>query len=133
MRTPEAVSAFEKLIGLHSEIPGFDRAIGTAFVSIANATTAAGSPLSTKAVLPGMVGLLDSKDPNAQIRAASFMGYYSLFADKNGNITGSGIKGPFVTADTQQFTPSNVSTLTAAQYAGFWKVWWTQNQAKLGF
>jgi len=133
VRTPEAVSAFEKLIGLHSVVPGFDHAISTGFLGIANATTAAGSPLSTRAVLPGMVALLDSKDPIAQVRAARFLGYYTLFADENGNNIGSGIKGPFATADTSQFTPQPDSTLTPAQYAGFWKVWWAQNKATLGF
>ncbi len=132
VRTPEAVSALERLIGLHSDIPGFDGSISTAFLHLANATTAAGSPLPTKAVLPGMIALLDSKDPTAQLRAAQFLGYYTLFADKNGNITGSGIIGPFGTADTRQFTPRKDSTLTPGQYAGFWKVWWIQNKAAIG-
>ena len=30
-------------------------------------------------------------------------------------------------------TPSRGSVITAAQYSGFWKLWWSQNYAKLGF
>jgi hypothetical protein len=80
-----------------------------------------------------MLMLLDSKDPDTQLRAARFLGYFTLFADENGSLPGTGVKGPLATADTQQFTPTKGSAITAAQYAQFWKVWWSQNYAKLGF
>jgi len=132
-RDSETVAGFQKLIALHSEIPGLDRAVSTAFVHIANAPAGARSPLPTNAVLPGMILLLDSTDANTQIRAARFLGYFALFADATGNIPGTGITGPFASADTRQYTPANGSTLTPAQYAGYWKVWWAQNKAALGY
>ena len=132
-QTPSAVAALTRLISLHSDVPELDLAAATALIRIAKTAAAKPSGLTVQAVLPAMVSLLDSKDLNAQMRAAGFLGYYTLFAEGDGNIRGSGIAGPFATADTRQFTPREEVTTTAAQYAQFWKVWWSQNYSKLGF
>jgi len=132
VRSIEAIAAFERLIGLHSDIAGFDRAVSTAFLDIGRATTAADSPLPTKAVLPGVVALLDSKDSDTQIRAASFLAFFTLFADANGDMPHTGVAGPLATEATRQFTPSNAAPMAATQYTAFWKAWWAQNRAKFG-
>jgi hypothetical protein len=133
VRSAEAVAAFERLIGLHSDLPGFDRAVSTAFLDIGRATTAADSPLPTKAVLPGVVALLDSKDSDTQIRAASFLAFFTLFADANGDMLHTGVVGPWATESTRKFTPSNAAPMAATQYTAFWKTWWEQNRAKFGY
>ena len=132
-QTTSAVVAFQRLIALHSDVPELDLAASTSLLRIAKWAEAKPTGLPVQAVLPAMVSLLDSKDPNAQLRAAGFLGYFALFADAAGNIPGTGIAGPFGTADTRQFTPRQEATTTPAQYAQFWKVWWSQNYAKLGF
>jgi len=132
-QTASAVAALEKLISVHSDIPELDLAAGAAMQRIAKFAAAKPTGLAVKAVLPGMVSLLDSKDPNAQLRAAGFLGYFTLFAGADGNIAGTGVMGPFATANTRQFTPSQEATTTPAQYAQFWKVWWAQNYMKFGF
>lgn len=129
----QAVAAFGNLAAMHSGIPGMDNAVSTALVAIGNGAHLLRSSLSAKTVVAAMVPLLDSDDPSVQIRTARFFAYFALFADANGNIPGTGVTGPFATADTRQFTPSKDSTLSAAQYAGFWKVWWAQNKTKLGY
>jgi len=133
VRSSEAIAAFERLIGLHSDISGFDRAVSSAFLAIGGATTAADSPLPTKAVLPGVVALLDSKDSDTQIRAASFLAFFTLFADANGDMPRTGVAGPLATEATRQFTPSNAAPMAASQYTAFWKAWWAQNRAKFGY
>ena len=133
VRSSEAIAAFERLIGLHSDISGFDRAVSSAFLAIGGATTAADSPLPTKAVLPGVVALLDSKDSDTQIRAASFLAFFTLFADANGDMPRTGVAGPLATEATRQFTPSNAAPMAATQYTAFWKAWWAQNRAKFGY
>jgi len=81
-----------------------------------------------------MAQLLSSPDTNAQLGAAAFFGYYSLFADKNGNLAEANLTiGPFAMADTRAYTPRSGSSLTPAQYAEFWKTWWSQNKSSLGF
>jgi HEAT repeat protein len=106
-----------------SGVPGMDAAVAAALGKI-----------NTKQVAPVMAQLLSSPDTNAQLAAAAFFGYYSLFADKNGNIGDANLAvGPFATADTQAYTPRSNSPLTAAQVAEFWKTWWSQNKFSLGF
>ena len=83
--------------------------------------------------MPAIAILLDSKDTKAQLRGAAFLSYFSLFVDAQGNFPGTGVIGPFSTADTKQFTPRKDAAITPPQYAGFWKLWWSQNWRKLGF
>lgn len=132
-QTASAVAAFEKLISVHSDIPELDLAAGAAMQRIAKFAAAKPAGLPVKAVLPAIVSLLDSKDPKAQLRAAGFLAYFTLFAGADGNIAGTGVAGPFATADTRQFTPTQESTTTPAQYAQFWKIWWAQNYMRFGF
>ncbi|HEX5430973.1 MAG TPA: hypothetical protein VFW83_03340 [Bryobacteraceae bacterium] len=117
-----SIAPLQRLIESHAGVPGLDVAVGGVLRRI-----------GTRAIAPAMAELLDSKDPNAQLLAATFFGTYSLFADANGNFPDSGPVGPFATADTRQFTPQSNSGVTPAMYAEFWKTWWTQNYARLGF
>ena len=97
------------------------------------AAAAALAKIRTKEVLPAMAELLDSKDPQAQLRAASFFGLFTLFADKHGNMPEGGPRGPFCTPQTRAYMPRRDSTLTPAEYAEFWKGWWSDNQGALDF
>jgi len=117
-----AIPILASLASLHSTVPGLDNSIATALARI-----------STKAVAPVMVTILDSQDPQAQLRAAAFLGIYALFADAQGNLSGGSPAGPFATSQTRQYTPSANSGLTPAAYANYWKSWWAANQAALGF
>ncbi len=94
--------------------------------------------IGTKAIVPAMVEFLDSPDPTAQLHAAHFLSEYALFADAAGNIPalkpGQGrTVGPLMTEATQANMPSRDSTKTAQEYAAFWKSWWAENKARLGF
>jgi len=116
-----SITSLQQLIG--PGIPGMDAAVAAALRKI-----------STRQVAPLMAQLLSSPDTDAQRRAAAFFGYYSLFADKSGNIADANLTiGPFATADTRAYTPRSNSSLSAAQYAEFWKTWWFQNKSSLGF
>lgn len=107
---------------INAGVAGLDAAVGAALRQI-----------GTKAVAPAMAKLLDSHDPQAQLLAATYFGTYSLFANANGDFPDSGPNGPFATADTWQFRPRRDSGLSPAQYAQFWKTWWSANYLKLGF
>lgn len=80
-----------------------------------------------------MALLLDSPDPQAQPRADWFFGYYTLFADAGGNILGTQVIGPLSSSATRQNMARSKSSLPVAQYTTFWKAWWSQNRASLGF
>ena len=112
----------QQIAALRSDIPNLDAAVAAALKKI-----------GTKATLPGLVDLLDSKDPQAVLIAESFLGVFTLLADANGEIHDSAPIGPFASDQTRSFTPAPGATSTAVQYAGFWKAWWSQNRARLGF
>ncbi len=117
-----SIPVLDRLIELHTDVAGVDAAAGAALAKI-----------RTKAVLPAMAELLDSKDPQAQLRSASFFGLFTLFADKDGNMPEGGPRGPLCTAQTRAYMPRQDSTLTPAEYVEFWKGWWAQNRVVLGF
>jgi len=121
-RTSAALNAIQQMIAPGATIPGLHRAISMAL-----------RMNGTRDVLPLMAELLDSPDPDTQLRAAAYFGYFSLFADNTGALPGTGAAGTFATSNTRQFTPSKESALTPAQYAEFWKLWWSQNRTTLGF
>ncbi|HSW49781.1 MAG TPA: hypothetical protein VLH09_06370, partial [Bryobacteraceae bacterium] len=94
--------------------------------------------IGTRAIVPAMVEFLDSQDPTAQLHAARFLSDYALFADAKGKVPvlepGRGRTfGPWRTEAVHEYTPSRDSTKTPQEYAGFWKSWWAENKAKLGF
>jgi hypothetical protein len=70
-----SMGVLQQLVSLHSDAAGIDAATGSALQKI-----------GSKAVLPAMAELLDSRDPQAQLRAAWFLGYFTLFAAAAGNI-----------------------------------------------
>jgi len=116
------IAILASLASLHSTIAGLDNSIAVAL-----------GPVSSRTVVPIMATLLDSSDPTAQSRAASYLARYSVFADSQGNFPSTGPIGPFSTALTLQYTPRTGSGLATADYVSFWKGWWTSNQAALGF
>jgi hypothetical protein len=133
-RQPDAsIKALEKLIALHSDIEGLDDAASTALARIGALGTVAGAQVKMKAALPGMLLLLDSKDPKAQLRAARFFSYFAMFTDASGNVPGTGVTGPFATAERSQFDPTEGAAAGPAQYAQFWKEWCARNRKQLRF
>jgi hypothetical protein len=117
-----SIPVLKQIIDQHSTAPGIDAAAGTAL-----------SKIVVKQTLPVMAELLNSSDPTAQLRAASFFGFFALFSDSSGNIPGGGPMGPFATNQTRQYTPRTNSGITPRQYAQFLQQWWAQNHALLGF
>ncbi len=131
---PDAsIKALEKLIALHSDLEGLDDAASTSLVRIGNLGTIAGAHVKMKAALPGMLMLLDSKDPAAALRAVRFISYFAMFTDASGNVPGTGVTGPYATAERTQFDPTEGLTASPAQYAQFWKAWCAKNSKQLGF
>jgi len=117
-----AVAPLQQIAALHSDVPGLDAAVGSALQKI-----------GTKEVLPAMALLLDSHDPQAQLRAAWFFSYFAIFTDKNGNISGTNMAGPFDSPTVHQHMPSKNSAETPAEYAQFWRAWWATNKESFGF
>jgi hypothetical protein len=133
-QSPATVKAMEKLAALHSDLPGLDDAICTALAGgIGQGGISSATPNRIRAILPGLLLLLDSKDATAQIRAARFFAYFAQFADASEGIPGTGVIGPFACSDARRFDPAEGSTTNSTQYAQFWKAWCAQNRAKLRF
>lgn len=122
-QNPSCIPALQQLAALHTDIPDLDASVASALAKF-----------RTKAALPAMVELLDSKDPEAQRRASWFFGLFTMFADASGNMRDSGSPGPFSTEETRRNMPPGVAVSpTPAEYAQFWKAWWAANKSKLGF
>jgi hypothetical protein len=117
-----SIAPLQALVSLHAPVPNLDAAVCAALQKI-----------GSKGVLPVMAQLLDSQDPQAQLRAAWYFGYFALFADTNGIISGTGAMGPFASAATRQNMPRSGSTEQPSEYVTFWKSWWSDNRAKLSF
>lgn len=132
--SPATVTALEKLAALHTDVPGLDDAIGTALAAgLGEGFGPRAAPPRIKATLPAMMLLLDSRDPTARLRAARFFAYFAQFADAGGNVLGTGVSGPFASAHTRRFDPTEGLTMSSAQYAQFWKAWCAKNSKQLGF
>jgi hypothetical protein len=106
----------------HLTIPGLD-------LALANALTHIG----TRNAVAAVAQLLDSPDPQAQLRAASFFADYALFADANGNPSTTQVAGPFDSVEGRAHAPRQGSAVSPAEYAQFWKSWWAANRTALGF
>jgi hypothetical protein len=112
----------QQLAFMHADVPGLDAAVASALFGI-----------GTQPVIPAMAELLDSKDPEAQRRASLFFGRVAAHTNANGEFSLGAPPGPFWTAQAQQYSPRPGSALTPADYAAFWKSWWTEHRAMLGF
>lgn len=121
-KTDAALPALQNLWSQHVSVPGIDAGLATAMARI-----------GTKNALPTMAALLDSQDPQAQLRAASFFSQFALFADSNGNLPGTHVTGPLASFAVNANTPRRGSTETPAEYAQFWKAWWADHREALGF
>ncbi len=116
-----SIPVLKQIIDRNSAAPGVEAAAGAALAKIV-----------VKQTLPVMAELLNSGDTTAQLRAASFFGLFTLFADSNGIVSGGGPVGPFATDQTRQYTPSRNSGITPQEYSAFWQQWWVQNHGALG-
>jgi hypothetical protein len=110
----DAVRPLERIAALRLDAAGLDAAVGKALQKI-----------GSKDVLPAMALLLDSRDPEAQLRAAAFFAYFAKF--------GGNPAGAFDSPAVDRQMPGKNSTETPAEYAQFWKAWWTGNKESLGF
>ncbi|HCC56536.1 MAG TPA: hypothetical protein DEQ47_04615, partial [Solibacterales bacterium] len=116
-----SISVLKQIIDQHSAVPGIDAAVGAAL-----------SKIVVKQTLPVMAELLNSSDPTAQLRAASFFGLFTLFADSNGNVSGGGPEGPLASDETRLYTPRRDSGVSPQQYSQFWRGWWAEHHTLLG-
>ena len=104
-----SIPVLKQIIDQRSAAPGIDAAAGAAL-----------SKIVVKQTLPMMAELLNSSDPVAQLRATSFFGLFTLFADSNGTVSGGGPIGPLATEIARQYTPRTDSGITPTQYSQFW-------------
>jgi hypothetical protein len=116
------IPILRQLAEMHTDIPGMDAAAVGAL-----------RLMRTKAALPVLAEFLDSKDPGAQINASYAFAQAARFATSQGEVPDNGANGPFWTPRTQAFMPGSKPSLSADQYASFWKSWWSQNSGALGF
>jgi hypothetical protein len=117
-----SIAPLAALIAARLNVPGLDLAAGTALQRI-----------RTKAVLPAMALLLDSPDPDAQLRAITFFIQFTVFAQADGSLPAYGPTGPFWTPDTKAHQPGRNSPFKTPELVSFWKSWWATNKAQLGF
>jgi hypothetical protein len=143
-RGTTSTQALLQLVSLHSDAPGLDlgivRALGrfgqTSYTPPGGAGPAvqAGLGTPTKQTLPLIVAMLDSSDPKAQFAAASLIAQFAILANPDGEIIqGVSSTHPFQSGDTLRYQPKANSDISVAEYVSFWKSWWAQNRAKLGF
>lgn len=108
-KSPEWVAPIARLMAMHLDIPGMDSALAAALYRI-----------GTPETWPLIAAVLDSKDPMAQMVAVRTIALR--------------VPRALATADTQQFLPGMPGPpISTAEYVEFWKGWWTQNRAALGF
>jgi len=117
--SPTSFRLLEQMAAAHSDLPNLDD-------EVAAALARAGG----KSVLPIMANLLDSKNEQAKLRAASYFARFAMFADEDGNLR-PGHAGPFMSQSVQANAPRNDSGISADQYAQYWKSWWTQHRTLL--
>jgi hypothetical protein len=108
-KSPRWIAPLRQLVALHADIAGMDAAAAGALYRI-----------GTPETWPLIVSLLDSKDPNAQMIAVRTIAFR--------------VPAAMATEETHRFCPGTLGPpLTTGQYVEFWKTWWTQNRASLGF
>lgn len=118
-----SIPVLRDLIERHSDIAGLAVAAGKALQKI-----------RTKEVLPVMVLLLDSPDRDAQATAAWYFHFYTALAGPDGNFNTSGDGNhPFWNDQTREHASTRGGTIPPDQLVTFWKSWWSQNRARIGF
>ena len=117
--TNSSFAALELILEAHSEMPNPDDAIASAMKRV-----------GTKAALPVLSQILDSKDPQARLRAASIFADFAQFADADG-VVRYGSPGPLASVTVYMNTPRKGSTASTEQYAQFWKQWWADHKSQL--
>lgn len=107
-KSPQWVAPIARLIAM-PEIPGMDASLAGALYRI-----------GTPETWPLIAAVLDSKDPTAQMIAVRTIAMR--------------VPRAMATAETQRFLPGMPgSPGPTAEYVEFWKAWWMQNRAALGF
>jgi hypothetical protein len=107
-KSPQWIAPISRLIAM-PEIPGMDASLAGALYRI-----------GTPETWPLIAALLDSKDPTAQMIAVRTIAMR--------------VPRAMATKETQRFLPGMPgSPGSTAGYVSFWKAWWTQNRAALGF
>jgi hypothetical protein len=122
-RGAAAIPFLLQATAMQSDAPGLDDAVASSLMHF----------MGNRDVVPGVARLLDSKDPIARLRAARFFSVLSVLSDAHGNVVAGAPEGPFATAESRRFSPGADAAITPAQCVQFWKEWWTENAAKLGF
>ncbi len=117
---PEWIEPLQRMIALHRNVPGVEAAASGALMK-----------LGSRDMLPTVIAMLDSNDPNVVLGAARYLANFARFADKNGNIQDSGSNGPLFTQDTDTYRPLINPRFPVDEYRNFWKTWWTQNKARI--
>ena len=113
--SPDLIAPLRQLLALHSDISGIDTAAAGALYQIdARENT---ENKNTNDIRPLVASLLDSKDPVAQAIAARTIAIW--------------VPSRLVSEETRAYYPGQ--SKTTAQYVEFWKTWWIQNRANLGF
>jgi hypothetical protein len=141
---PQSLEGLRQLVLLRSDAPRLDLAVTAALGRVGSQphtppagpgpAVPAAPGVSRKQALPILVDLLDSRDPQAQLRAAWLLGQFAVLANENGEIVqGVSSPHPFRSDDAIRYMPRKDSTISVAEYVSFWKSWWAQNRAKLGF
>jgi hypothetical protein len=107
--SPQWIAPISQLITMYPEIPGMDASLAGALYRI-----------GTPETWPLIAAVLDSKDPTAQMIAVRTIAMR--------------VPRAMARAETQQFYPGMPgSPGSTGEYVEFWKAWWTQNRAALGF
>jgi hypothetical protein len=108
-KSPQWIAPIRRLIALHLDIAGLDASAAAVLYRV-----------GTPETWPLIVSLLDSKDPNAQMIAVRTIAIR--------------LPAAMATDETHRHTPGTVGPpITTGQYVEFWKTWWSQNRASLGF
>jgi hypothetical protein len=107
-KSPKWIAPIARLIAM-PEIPGMDASLAGALYRI-----------GTPETWPLIAAVLDSKDPTAQMIAVRTIAMR--------------VPGAMATPETQRFLPGMPGAPgSTAEYVDFWKTWWAQNRATLGF
>ena len=117
---PASIPVLQQIIAMRGHVPGLDAAAGSALQQI-----------GTKAALPALALLLDSDDPQAQLRASWVFNYIARVMEAHGDL--SRLEGSFNYLELRQNIPTLTTPESIGAYAQQWKAWWADHRAALGF
>jgi hypothetical protein len=107
-KSPQWIAPIARMLSIR-EIPGMDASLAGALYRI-----------GTPETWPLIAAVLDSKDPTAQMIAVRTIAMR--------------VPGALANEETHRFYPGmSLSSASIAEYVEFWKAWWIQHRAALGF